>query len=289
VQIERNREKRWTKLHQGAYTAELLDKYERTDAHLSRPVDTPMDPGTAKALMLLPTESATPATIKKYQEIVGALMWLLHTRSDLCFTINLLCRFLKCATQEHVNLALGRPMRYLAGTVTVGLVFFPGPGEWDLSATSDADLAGDLNTSRSTSGHQCQMGLYGCISCSSKLERKISNSTGMAETYAHQSLTKEVIWVRHLLRELGFEQKRPTRCDTDNTGVINQSTKAINHAGAKHYRIAQADIRQLNLDLTIATTYVNTDENQSDFLTKALPTKAFLKHRLANMGPQTCP
>ena len=41
------------KLHQQAYTMELLAKYKMADA---RPVDTPMDPGTAKHLMLLPTE-----------------------------------------------------------------------------------------------------------------------------------------------------------------------------------------------------------------------------------------
>ena len=41
--------------------------------------------------------------------------------------------------------------------------------------------------------------------------------------------------------------------DTDNEGVKNyQSTKAINHAGAKHYRIAQA-MRQLNVDEVIKT------------------------------------
>jgi hypothetical protein len=177
VQIERNREKRWCKLHQGAYTAELLNKYQRTEAHLSRPVDTPMDAGTAKALMLLPTDSATPATIKRFQEIVGGLMWLLRTRIDLQFTVNLLARFLKNATQAHIDLALGRPMNYLAGTVCFGIVFAPGTGEWEISGTSDADLAGDLTTSRSTSGHFTKVGEFGTIHSSSKLERKISNST----------------------------------------------------------------------------------------------------------------
>ena len=76
-----------------------------------------MDAGTVKTLMLLPTETATPATIKHYQESVGALMRLLRTRIDLHFTINLLCRFLKNATQAHIDIALGRPMNYLAGTV----------------------------------------------------------------------------------------------------------------------------------------------------------------------------
>ena len=67
--------------------------------------------------MLLPTDDATPATIKRFQEIVDGLMWLLRTRIDIQFTVNLLARFLKNATQAHIDIALGRPMNYLAGTV----------------------------------------------------------------------------------------------------------------------------------------------------------------------------
>ena len=248
-----------------------------------------MDAGTAKTLMLLPTETATPATIKLFQEIVGALMWLLRTRIDLHFTINLLCRFLKHATQAHIDIALGRPMNYLAGTVSFGIVFAPGSGDWEVEGTSDADLAGDLSTSRSTSGHFTKIGEFGTIHSSSKLERKISNSTGMSETYAHVGLGTELIWDRHIFRELGFPMKRASKALTDNDGVCIQSTKAINHTGAKHYRIAQHMIRQLNDDQIMKTEYVNTKDNGADFLTKPLPVGPFVQHRLATMGPQECP
>jgi hypothetical protein len=243
VQIDRNRPLKWCKLHQAAYTAELLDKYRRTDASRSRPADTPMDAGTAKTLMLLPTDTATPATVKYYQEIVGGLMWLLRTRIDLHFTINLLCRFLKNATQAHIDIALGRPTNYIAGTVSFGIVFAPGSCEWKVEGTSDADLAGDLSTLRSTSNHYTKIGEYGTIHTSSKLERKVSNSTGMSETYSHVGLGTELIWDWHIFRELGFPMKRVSKAWTDNDGVLIQSTKAIIHTGAKHYRIAQHMIR----------------------------------------------
>ena len=83
--------------------------------------------------------------------------------------------------------------------------------------------------------------------------------------------------------------KKATDAWTDNDGVLKQSSKAINHSRAKHYRIAQAMIRQLNADQVMKTRYVKTDENAADFLTKALPTKAFQAHRLTTMGPQDCP
>ena len=286
VQIVRNREHRWMKLHQQAYTEELLDKYEMTDA---RPVDTPMDPGTAKVLMLLPTDGATKESIKKYQEIVGGLMWLMRTRPDMYYTINLLARYLKNATWEHVSIAKGRPFKYLAGTPAFGIVISPGNGEWRLSGAADSDLAGDLNSARSTSGTMAQLGRFGNVSATSRLDRKVSTSTGQAETYAFQELCKEILWIRLLLHELGYTQRRPTPCFTDNDGVIIQATKAVNHAMAKHYRIAQAFIRMLTNDKEVEVRRVDTADNPTDTFTKPLPKSAFEKHRLAIMGPQDEP
>jgi len=81
----------------------------------------------------------------------------------------------------------------------------------------------------------------------------------------------------------------PTPIGADNDGVVKQSVKPINHAAAKHYRIAQAYIRSLNDEREIRTHGVNTDDNDADFLTKPLDAKAFLRHRHAIMGPQDPP
>jgi len=274
------------KLYQQAYTEELLDKHGRTDA---RPVDTPMDPGTAKVLMLLPTDGATKDSIKMYQEVVGGLMWLMRTRPDMLFTINLLARYLKNATWDHVAIAKGRPFKYLAGTTSYGIVISPGKLDWRLSGAADSDLAGDLNSARSTSGTMAQLGQYGNVSATSRLDRKVSKSTGQAETYAFQELCKEVIWIRLLLYELGYAQASPTPCFTDNDGVLIQATKAVNHAMAKHYRIAQAFIRMLTNNSEVKVRRVDTADNPADAFTKPLTRIAFEKHRLAIMGPQDDP
>jgi hypothetical protein len=286
VQIVRDRKAKWMKLHQQGYTEDLLAKHGMTDA---RPVDTPMDPGTAKALMLLPTDGASASSIKEYQHIVGGLMWLMRTRPDMFFTINLLARFLKNATPDHVAIARGRPFKYLAGTTSYGIVISPGNVEWKLSGAADADLAGDLNSARSTSGTSAQLGQYGNVSSASRLDRKISTSTGQAETYAFQELCKEIIWIRLLLYELGYGQLHPTPCFTDNDGVLIQATKAVNHAMAKHYRIAQAFIKMLTGTKEVEVRRVDSAENPSDTFTKPLPQAAFDKHRLAIMGPQEAP
>ena len=76
---------------------------------------------------------------------------------------------------------------------------------------------------------------------------------------------------------------------TDNDGVLKQSTKAINHATAKHYRIGQAYIRSKVDDQTVNVEGVNTSQNPSDFFTKALLRPVFDRHRHAIMGPQQRP
>ena len=68
VQVERNKEARWLKLHQQAHIEQILDKNNMTDC---RGTDTPMDPGTAKALMLLPIDAEPdPKVVREYQSFV---------------------------------------------------------------------------------------------------------------------------------------------------------------------------------------------------------------------------
>ena len=290
VQVVRCREKRWMKLHQAAYVDTILKEFKMENC---TPADTPMDPGTAKHMMTLdvceqPLTSEQSKVIKEYQTLVGMLMWLYKTRPDMMFTINLLCRFLSCATDAHLKLACGRPLRYLRGSKYWGIVFHSGTRMWKLFGQSDADLAGDLRTSRSTSGHFVRLGLFGMVSTYCKLERKISTSTGQAETYALESLSKNVVWLRHLLADLGMAQNEPTEVETDNQGVEGQSTKLVNHATAKHYRIAQAYIRYLcTEELSMKVGKVHTSKNASDIFTKALPQDSFRRHRYAIMGPQS--
>lgn len=291
VQIVRDRESKWLKLHQAAYIETILHEFGQTDC---KPVDTPMDPGTARAMMLLPVSSddaVDKKVLKRYQTLVGMLIWLYRTRPDLLFVVNLLARFLKNATAQHLKFASDRPLRYLKGSLYHGICFLGGSGAaaWTLSGQGDSDLAGDLATSRSTSGYFARLGLSGCVSYSSSLERKISTSTQQAETYALVSLVKDVVWLRHLLADLGLVQSGPTRVSTDNQGVFLQSAKQVNHATAKHFRIAQAYIRYTGESGAVVVLKVATERNGSDMLTKCLPAKLFLRHRLFLMGPQAPP
>ena len=284
VEIQRNRALKWLKLHQSTRSEEILVKRRMENC---KPADTPMDPGTAKALMLLPTDDVPdPKIIAQWQSYGGDLIYLLKTRPDIYFTVNLLSRFLQNATEQHLKLAKNRPLRYLRKTTHYGLVFSPGDGEWILSGSSDSDLAGDLKTARSTMGHVLTLGQYGAVAAKCGLDRKICTSTGQAETYAMQALVKDTIWTRVLLSELGFPMNAPTPLLSDNAGVVKQSTKAINHTLVKHYRMAQAAIRNAVSNGVATVEGVDTKYNHSDMMTKALPATPFIRHQIQTMGPQ---
>jgi hypothetical protein len=283
VQIVRDRQRRFLKLHQGAYILQLLINFQMQDCNS---VDTPMDPGTARELMTLSVDGTTdPVVINKFQTLIGCLLWLSKTRIDIAFATNLLTRFTRVATLQHLNLSF-RVLRYLKGTIEFGIIFLAGfEDDGVLTGQADADLAGDLASSRSTSGSFLKVGRYGVVSYKSNLEKKISTSTGQAETYALAGLVKDTVWTRHLIANIRRPQKIPTELDTDNQGVHIQSTKAINHATAKHYRISQAYIREKGADGSVHVNKVGTTDNHADFLTKALCAELFFKHRDAVMGP----
>ena len=282
VQIVRDRTNKFLKLHQGEYVRELLIAFQMQNCDS---VDTPMDHATAKALMLLPTDVHDATAVSKFQSLVGCFIWLGKTRADLGFTTNLLARFTLVATTAHLVFAM-RALRYLKGTIEYGLIFLAGFEEDGvLSGEADADFAGDLATSRSTTGGYLKMGRFGTILNRSSLERKISTSTGQAETYALGSLTKDVVWTRQLAADIRRPQKLPTEINTDNQGVHLQATKAINHATAKHFRVTQAYIRSKCEDGSMHVNKVATNLNHADFFTKPLCPALFLEHRNAIMGP----
>lgn len=74
-----------------------------------------------------------------YRSFVGALQYLTFTRPYNAFSVNQVCQFMHC---PHF-VAIKQILRYLKGSLTLGLCFRPGP--LHLRAYTNANWAGDPN------------------------------------------------------------------------------------------------------------------------------------------------
>lgn len=270
VLVERNMEERWLKVHQGHYVRAPLEKHSMTDC-IARA--TPLEVGLDSTRPVVGTSAKALATLKKYQGLVWKLMWL-RTRADIQRPVNFLCRFLSCAGPTQLQLAK-QVLRYLKGTPDMGLVFQAGD-DLELAGACDADLAGDLHTSKSTTGFYLRLGKSGTVAVRSGLQTLVSDSTAMAETYAGKEVLRELIWHREFQKELGNEQLKATVIRADNQAMIAQSKNTVNHMTSKHYRIAQAFNREQVENEVGEFEYTESKENESDMFTKELGRDALI-------------
>ena len=76
-------------------------------------------------------------------------------------------------------------------------------------AYSDSDYAGDLDSSKSTSGYVFKMN-SGAVAWSSKKQPVVSLSTTEAEFIAATACPCQTVWMRRVLEKLGLKQCKCT-------------------------------------------------------------------------------
>ncbi|RDX98974.1 putative mitochondrial protein, partial [Mucuna pruriens] len=82
------------------------------------PVNTPME-GSLKLSKFDGGEKEDPTLFKS---LVGSLRYLTNTRSDIMYTVGVVCRFIESPTYTHMK-ATKRILRYLKGTLNFGLFY----------------------------------------------------------------------------------------------------------------------------------------------------------------------
>ncbi len=84
---------------------------------------------------------------------------------------------------------------------------------------TDADLAGDVGTRKSTTGFVVVLA-GGLVSWMSKLQSTVALSTAEAETNASVEAVKQIMHFRLFMRELGMGQDGPSVVYEDNQAAI---------------------------------------------------------------------
>ncbi|KAG8955677.1 hypothetical protein FRC04_007668 [Tulasnella sp. 424] len=282
MKVEYDRINRTLHLSQSQYILDMLHRFNMTDCS---GVTTPMDPGSQLSKTQSPTTEEDKAEMARvpYINAVGALMYLaVATRPDISYTVAKLAQFNTCPGTAHWK-AVKHLFRYLKHTIDLKLTYKPIEGDNQISGEvfrtySDADHAGCLDTRRSTSGYFLKMGT-GAVSWSSKKQTSVAWSSTEAEYIAASIAGQETIWMRGLLRELGFKINSPSLLLVDNQSAITVAKNPEHHGRMKHVDVRYHWIRQEIRRKNISIHYVPTGQNTADILTKPLPKPLVETHR----------
>jgi hypothetical protein len=263
--IERDRAKRVIYLSQKDYANKIVDHVGLTHANTAA---TPLD--THVKLTPLPSGESDPSMAQTpYQLAIGSLMYLaMGTRFDISYAVQHLSQFSSNPSQTHWT-AVKRVFRYIKGTADYRLTLGGISSDSRLEGYSDADWAADLADRRSISGFVFTLG--GPISWSSKKQATVSLSSMEAEYMAMTHATREAIWLRALLTEIGVPQHAPTVLHVDNQAALAFSQNRDFHMRTKHIAIRHYFCRDAVKNGDIAPQYIHTDRNLADLFTKALP------------------
>jgi hypothetical protein len=159
----------------------------------------------------------------------------------------------------------------LKGTIDVGISFKPSPDtKTEIVGYSDADWGGDHQDRKSTTGYVLL--LHGSpVSWSSRKQPTVALSSTEAEYMASTQATKEVIWLRRFLNDLGYSQEEPTLINEDNKGSIELAKNPVHHKRTKHIDIQHHFIREKVESGEIVLRHIPTGEMIADAMTKPIP------------------
>nr|GEV89705.1 hypothetical protein [Tanacetum cinerariifolium] len=234
------------------YVLEIFKKYGMESCD---PVGTPIEIKDKLDL----DQNGTPVDATKYRSMIGALMYLTSSRSDIVQTTCFCAWYQAKPTEKHLKEAkptekhlkeVKRIFRYLWGTVNTGEKL---------------------------------------VSWSSKKQDCTMLSTAEAEYVSLSACCAQVLWMQTQLTDYGFYFKKILiYCDSKST--IARYCNPVQHSRTKHIAVRYHFIKEHVEKGTIKLYFVKTDYQLADIFTKALPTDRFnyLVRRLGmhSLSPQ---
>ncbi|GKA87624.1 hypothetical protein Tco_0809388 [Tanacetum coccineum] len=224
-------------INQAKYAQEILKKHGMTSRDSI---------GTPMATKHLDTDlSGTLVDQTKYRSMVGALMYLTSSRLDIVHATCYCARYQAKPTEKHLTV-VKRIFRYLKDTINIGL-WYPKDIGFELTAFSDSDHAGCLDSRKSTSD-----GIQ--FLCGDKTQ----------------------------LIDYGFHfDKIPMYCDSK--AAIAISCNPVQHSCTKHIDVRYHFIKEQVENGIVELFFVGTEYQLADLFTKALSEDRF-KYLVRRLG-----
>jgi hypothetical protein len=158
-----------------------------------------------------------------------------HTRPDLAFAVGYVSRFMERPTVEYLQ-AVKRVLCYVAGTLYYGLHYKRAPGTAHFVGYCNSDLAGDIDTSKSTSGTLFFLG-YCLISWQSVKQKVVALSSCEAEYIATTTAATQALWLSRLLGELLGRKVDVVELKVDSKSALALAKNPVFHDRSKHIRM----------------------------------------------------
>nr|GEZ34164.1 hypothetical protein [Tanacetum cinerariifolium] len=205
------------------YTLEILHKHGMDKG---QSIGTPM----ATKPKLDADLSGNPVDQTHYRSKIRSLMYLTFSRPDIVQAVCFCVRYQSRPTEKHLK-EVKRIFRYLRGTVNMGL-WYPKDSSFELTAFSDVDHAGCIDSRKSTSGGIQFLGDK-LVSWMSKKQNCTAMSSAEAEYVALFASCAQVMWMKTQLQDYGFNNNKiPLYCDSQSAIAI--SCNPVQHSRTKH-------------------------------------------------------
>ncbi|GJV89155.1 retrovirus-related pol polyprotein from transposon TNT 1-94 [Tanacetum coccineum] len=251
-------------INQAKYTLEILKKH---GMEKGQSIGTPM----ATKPKLDADLSGEPVDQTDYRSKIRSLMYLTSSRPDIVQAVCYCARYQARPTEKHLK-EVKRIFRYLRGTINMGLWYPKGSG-FELTAFSDADHAGCVDTRKSTSGGIQFLGDK-LVSWMSKKQDCTAMSSVEAEYVALSASCAQVMWMRTQLQDYGFNyNKIPLYYDSQSAIAI--SCNPVQHSRTKHIHTRYHFIKEQVENGIIELYFVRTEYQLADMFTKALSEDRF--------------
>ena len=115
------------------------------------------------------------------------------------------------------------------------------------------------------------------------MQKRVAMSTAEAEYRAATIATKEIVWLRRLLSELGVEQTAPTVLYEDNAACTKMISNPVVSGRNKHIEMDMHFVRDHFKLGSVTPVPVPSFSQRADLMTKNLPRPAFERHTRATV------
>ncbi|KAL7145572.1 hypothetical protein ABFS83_07G093600 [Erythranthe nasuta] len=198
-----------------------------------------------------------------YSNAIGSVMYLMVcTRPDIAYAVSCLSRYMSNPGMPHWE-ALKWLLRYLKGSLNLGLNFSKSNNGVELIGYVDSNFANDRDNRKSTTSYVFTL-CGSCISWKSQLQP---------------------IWLKGLLKEIGFLNGEVVVYSDSQSG-IQLCKNPVFHERTKHIQIKYHFIRNIVDRGKIRLAKIPSEFNPADMGTKCLPIEKF-RSCLKNLNFET--